>query len=227
MCGRFTLSSPPEILASLFDLEEVPALSPRYNIAPTQPVAVVRLDLEREARELTFLRWGLVPFWAKDPAIGSRLINARAETVAEKPAFREAFRHRRCLVPASGFYEWEKTEGGKQPFFFHAAADAPLAIAGLWERWKAPDGETLETCTLLTTEADDVVQPVHDRMPVVVRPQDYDLWLDPSATGADRLGALLGPGAGVRLVAHPVSTRVNTPANDGPELVAPLAEGVG
>jgi len=222
MCGRFTLSTPPEDLAQQFELPQAPSVEPRYNIAPTQPVAAVRLHPDRGERLLDMLKWGLIPFWAKDPAIGSRMINARSETVAEKPAFRAAFRQRRCLVPADGFYEWQKVGTRKQPYVIRLRDGGPFAIAGLWEHWKGTDGEVIESCTLLTTEANDLLRPVHPRMPVILDPENYALWLDTEVDDTALLESLLHPYAEVPLACYPVSTRVNAPANEGPDLIEPL-----
>jgi putative SOS response-associated peptidase YedK len=167
------------------------------------------------------LRWGLIPSWAKDPAMGAKLINARAETVAEKPSFRSAFRHRRCLVVADGFYEWQKQEGKKQPFYFRLQDGQPFAFAGLWESWKDPNGEVVDSCTILTTEANQLMQPIHDRMPVILASQDYDLWLDPTVQ-SEQLQNLLQPFPSEAMVSYPVSTKVNKPTNDTPELVNSL-----
>jgi len=224
MCGRFTLTTPADAIADLFALAVVPELSPRYNIAPSQPVAAVR---ERDGeRRLDLLRWGLVPSWAKDPAIGNRMINARAETVADKPAFRAAFRERRCLIPATGFYEWKRTEATKQPYLVTAAGDGLLALAGLWELWKVPDGGRLETCTIITTSANDLVAPIHDRMPVILERHDFDLWLTPT-TESDRLLQLLRSCDSSALAARPVSTYVNTPRNDDPRCIEPPGTSTG
>lgn len=225
MCGRFSLDATAETLATLFDLEPPPALAPRYNIAPTQPVLALRVAPGTDRRGWAWLRWGLIPAWAKDPGIGARMINARSETVAEKPAFRAAFRRRRCLVPATGFYEWRSESGRKQPYLIHAPDHAPFAIAGLWERWQGPDGAELETCSLLTTEANEALRPLHDRMPVLLAPEAWEPWLDPALEAPDPLLPLLAPapsGPSGRLVFHAVSDRVNRVQNDDPELVAPL-----
>lgn len=224
MCGRFTLITPAEQIAEQFELPEVPSLSPRYNIAPTQPVAAVRLLPGNGGRELALLRWGLVPFWAKDPNIGARMINARSETVAEKPAFRAAFRQRRCLVLADGFYEWQRLERGKQPFYIHLRDGKPFAIAGLWEHWKGANGQTINSCTLLTTQPNDLIRTLHNRMPVVLRPEDYDLWLDPDVQGPELLRPLLRPYPSDSMAAYPVSNWVNKPGNDSPQCIEPMAQ---
>jgi putative SOS response-associated peptidase YedK len=211
MCGRFTLRTPAKDIASLFDLHEVPDLRPRYNIAPSQPIATVRLNPAKQ-RELFMLRWGLVPFWADDPKTGYKMINARAETVASKPSFRRPFQERRCLIIADGYFEWQKTDGKKQPHFFHRKDDRPFAFAGLWEHWQRADDE-IESCAIIVTEANEVQQPIHDRMPVILREDAYDRWLDPDARRQD-LESLLIPYPDNDLLHHPVSTIVNSPKND-------------
>src|SRR5271157_5522444 len=220
MCGRFVLMSPGKLLAERFDLEEVPDLKPRYNIAPTQMVAVVRLEKETGRRRLDLLRWGLIPFWSKDPSIGNRLINARAESAAEKPAFRSAFKSGRCLVPADGYYEWKKGKGGqKQPYLARNADGSPFAFAGLWEKWQAPEDQIIASCTILTTDANDLTQPIHDRMPVILKPEDYDLWLDPQVKAPNLLKPLLRPYPSEEMVAEPVSPKVNKATYDAPDCV--------
>lgn len=211
MCGRFTLASPPELVAEHFGLVSVPALAPRYNIAPTQTVAVVRDS--GTGRRLDLLRWGLVPAWAKDMSIGNRLINARAETVADKPAFRAAYRDRRCLVPADGFYEWKGAGKGKQPMYIRRRDHAPFAIAGLWESWHADQPDAVETITLITTEPNALLATIHNRMPVILDPSDYARWLDPNTPDP---GDLLQPYPAGEMMAHAVSRKVNSPANDEP-----------
>jgi putative SOS response-associated peptidase YedK len=224
MCGRFTLITPAEQIAEQFELPEVPSLSPRYNIAPTQPVAAVRQTPGNGNRELAMLHWGLVPFWAKDPGIGARMINARSETAAEKPAFRAAFRRRRCLVLADGFYEWQRLQRGKQPFFIRRRDKGPFAIAGLWEHWKGSDGAVIESCTLLTTEPNDLIRSLHNRMPVILPPEHYELWLDTSVRDAELLQPLLRPYPSEGMSAYPISTWVNKPANEGPRCIEPLPQ---
>jgi len=225
MCGRFTLRAPASTVAEQFNLFDVAEYRPRFNIAPTQPVAVVRIAPESDAagRQLAWLRWGLVPSWAKDPAIGNSLINARAETVAEKPAFRAALRRRRCLVVADGFYEWQRTGSRKQPYFIRLRDDRPFAFAGLWESWEGPDHSALETCTLITTAPNELMEPIHNRMPVILAPGDYDRWLDPAIQGPEQLRPLLKPYSGGEMVAWAVSTHVNSPRNDDPQCIAPAA----
>src|SRR5215207_8744699 len=207
MCGRFAQRSPARKVAKQFKVEEVPPLAERYNVAPAQTVLAVREA--SDGREATLLKWGLVPRWAKDSGLGNKLINARAETVAEKPSFREAFARRRCLVPLDGFYEWSRRGERKHPFYFHMRDGEPFAAAGLWERWEG-EGGPLETCTLLTTEANGLLAPYHDRMPVILRPEDYDLWLDTGVRSAELLRPLLRPYPHEEMSADAVSPWVNS-----------------
>lgn len=223
MCGRFTLFAPGNVLARMFGIEDAPVLAPRYNIAPSQPVVSVRVAPDGGGREFAPLRFGLIPSWSKDPSIGDRLINARAETVSVKPSFRSAFRRRRCLVPADGFYEWRRTPGRKQPHYIAFRDGRPFAIASLWERWEGPDGSAVETCALITTAANDVVSPIHDRMPVILDPKDFDLWLDPEAKANESLTSLLRPFPAEDMTAFPVGFRVNDPKVDSPACIVPLA----
>jgi putative SOS response-associated peptidase YedK len=221
MCGRFTLMLDAEELKSEFDLQEVPAdVYPRYNIAPSQPLLVVT-DLA--TRRAEWMRWGLVPSWAKDPAIGSKMINARSETVQEKPSFRNAFNRRRCLILADGFYEWQKltSKGPSIPFYFYLRNKKPFAFAGLWEFWRSPEGEDLRSCTILTTQANRVVAPVHERMPVILSGEKMQAWLSPGS--AEILMAMLRPYPDEALNSHTVSRLVNSPDRDGPDLVFPAA----
>lgn len=230
MCGRFTLRSSGQELVKHFDLAEMPLFEPRYNIAPTQPAPVVRADAASGRRSLDWLRWGLVPSWAKDVGIGNQLINARGETLASKPAFRHAFRRRRCLVVADGFYEWQRQGKRKQPFYITAADGAPLAFAGLWERWTPPDALTrgapsaVESCTIVTTSASDCMRALHDRMPVILPPDVWPAWLDPALDNPAALQELLGRCAGADLVSHPVDALVNNPSHDSPRCIEPLAD---
>src|SRR4051812_31653774 len=191
MCGRYAQRTDAKRLAKEFKVAEAPAVEPRYNIAPTQDVLAVSDTGDR--REMRFFKWGLVPSWAKDTSMGARLINARSETVAEKPAFRQAFKQRRCIIPADGFYEWQRTGGRKQPFFFMMRDERPFGFAGLWERWEGEGGEVLNSCVILTTEANEVLRPVHDRMPIILHPDVYDLWLDVDTRKFDLIKDVLRP----------------------------------
>ncbi|NNJ12275.1 SOS response-associated peptidase [Chloroflexales bacterium ZM16-3] len=220
MCGRYTLSATGGQVAERFDIADTPQLTPRYNIAPTQAVPLVRVG--PEGRELALLRWGLVPSWAKDLAIGAKMINARSETVAEKPSFRAALRQRRCLILADGFYEWQAAPGGKQPFYFRVHAGAPFAMAGLWESWRGPDDVAVQTCTILTTRANPLLAPLHDRMPVILPPDEYRLWLDPDMREAGPLEHLFEPFPAEAMESYPVGKGVNRVANDSAALIAPL-----
>lgn len=222
MCGRFTLASPGEIVAEMFELTEPPAIQPRYNIAPTQPAPVVRFDAAAGARRFDLLHWGLIPAWAKEPSIGNRMINARSETAAQKPSFRTAMKRRRCLIVADGFYEWQKVRGGKQPWCIRSADGRPFAMAGLWEHFSGADGTDIESCTILTTTPNDVLKPIHDRMPVILGEADYTAWLDPAIDSVEPVAPLLRPCSSEALTAYRVSTHVNRPANDDPKCAAPL-----
>ncbi|HLO66035.1 MAG TPA: SOS response-associated peptidase [Holophaga sp.] len=217
MCGRYALSSSARVLEAQFEAEAQVLLEPRYNIAPTTPVPVVRNGAS--GRIITLHQWGLVPSWSRDPGMGARMANARAETAAEKPSFRGPFRHRRCIIPADGFYEWQALAGGKQPHFIRAA-EGLLAFAGLWDRWEGPEG-SLDTCAILTTSANEAMAPIHDRMPVILAPEDYGRWLDPTTPARD-LQALLRPCPEAWLRIHPVDRRVGNVRHDDPSLVEPL-----
>ncbi len=223
MCGRYSLTTPADTLAKYFRLKKVPSIPPRFNIAPSQPIATIRL-LNSDPT-VVLVRWGLIPSWAKDPGIGNKMINARAETVAEKPAFREALARSRCLVPADGYYEWQR-EGRmgqrKQPFYIRLRDGRPFAFAGLWERWVGPDGKAVETCAILTTEPNAALKEIHDRMPVILAEAEYDQWLDPAARQAQLLQPLLRPYPPEDMTAYPVSLRVNDPAHDDAACIAPL-----
>jgi putative SOS response-associated peptidase YedK len=213
MCGRFTLRTPTQAIVEAFDLAGAPELPPRYNIAPTQPAAAIRLDPQQKNRQWSLLRWGLIPSWADDPAIGNRLINARAETVAIKPAFRHAFQKGRCLVIADGFYEWKKTGSTKQPFYVRLRDDGPFAFAGLSEHWQRGD-QTIDSCAIITTEPNELMAGIHDRMPVILSPENYSLWLDGDFRGQAQLLEMLRPFPTEEMEAHPVSTLVNNPRNE-------------
>ena len=223
MCGRYSLTSPLEELCEVFGFTERPNLAARANIAPSQEVAAVRLgEDESEPRRFVWLRWGLIPAWAKDAGVGSRMINARAETVAEKPAFRAAFRARRCLILADGFYEWRAEGGRKQPYRIARPDGRPFAFAGLWERWQDPEGgEKVESCSIVTTEANDLLRPIHPRMPVILDEDAFGLWLAPE-TAREAALALLKPCAPGELTCYRVSPRINSPANDDLALIEPL-----
>ncbi len=220
MCGRFTLTVSARVLADLFDVE-VPELAPRYNIAPSQQVLVVRAT-PVGAREAATVRWGLIPSWAKDPSIGNRMINARAETVADKPAFRSAVKARRCLIAADGFYEWRKINGGKLPHLIRFSDGRPFAFAGLWERWAGPGGETVDSTTIITTRPNEIVATLHDRMPVILPREAFDEWLGPAPLPRPHLEELLSPHPATGMEAFAVSRRVNSPANDDAQCIAPL-----
>lgn len=219
MCGRFVQYSDPDLYTEAFDLGRVCAASPRYNIAPSQDIMVVR-QAPDGVRELTPLRWGLVPAWSKGPDTRYSMINARAETVADKPAYRNAFRQRRCLVPSEGFYEWRVTRTGKQPWLIRRIDGAPFAMAGLWETWQG-GGDALQTCTIIVTTANAVIAPIHDRMPVIIQPADYQTWLDPDNDDRTTLTAVLQTANPIDWVLAPVSRRVNSPRNEGPDLLQP------
>lgn len=225
MCGRFTLTADINTLQETFPWVTIPSgMAPRFNIAPSQPVAVVAND---GANKLDFFVWGLIPSWAKDPSIGSRMINARAETLAEKPSFRNAFRRRRCLVLADGFFEWQKIqEPGnrlrKQPMYLQLADGRPFAFAGLWESWNSPDGSNILSCAIITTQPNELMASIHDRMPVILPEESYRDWLQPGEVNTSSLVKLLAPYQAGPMKAYPVSTIVNNPVNDLPATIQPL-----
>ena len=218
MCGRFTLRTPTNLLVQQFLLDSAPELPLRYNIAPTQSVAVARESSDLPGRHLVMLQWGLIPSWAKDPKMGARMINARGETVAEKPSFRAAFKRRRCLVLADGYYEWQKgaAKGKKQPVYITMADDRPFAFAGLWEHWEGSGEGPIESCTIITTDSNDLTADVHDRMPVILHAEDYDLWLDRELEEKEPLLPLLRPYHSDDMKVTLVSTHVNNARNDDP-----------
>lgn len=221
MCGRFTQQRPTAELAELFDAEPAPVqLEPRYNLAPTDEAAVV---VERgDRRAIRAYRWGLIPTWAKDERIASKLFNARAETLDTSGAFRDSFRKRRCIVPADGFYEWQRSDGVRQPFLVHRADGAPLALAGLWSGWHHPETEqVIRTFTIITTTANQALAGIHDRMPVILDPADWKTWLDPANTDLAELAGLLQPAPDPEIELYPVRALVNNVRNDGPELIEP------
>jgi len=223
MCGRYTLTASPQAIRDLFRYAEQPNFPPRYNVAPTQPIAVVRL-INRQ-RQFALMRWGLLPSWVKNPKEFSLIINARGESVIDKPAFRAAMKRRRCLIPADGFYEWKAGVPPKQPYFIHARSGEPLAFAGLWETWTGPNGEELDTVAIVTTNANRTLSRLHDRMPVIVPPEAFDLWLDSDNVDAAAAAALIVPAPDALLEAWPVSTDVNRVANDNARLIEEAAEG--
>jgi putative SOS response-associated peptidase YedK len=223
MCGRYTVISAPEALRALFRYAEQPNFPPRYNVAPTQPIAIVRLVEGK--RQFALVRWGLLPSWVKDPKTFTLLINARGESAAEKPAFRAAMKRRRCLIPADGFYEWQAAGERKRPYYVRAKSGAPLAFAGLWETWTGPNGEELETAAIVTTTANRTLKPIHERMPVIVPPDGFDLWLDAANVDATTAAALIAPAPEGLLEAYEISTAVNRTANDNPKLLEPVAAG--
>ena len=221
MCGRYSLIVDASVLATLFDLEPLIETEPRYNIAPSQPVPIVRGNREGE-REWATVRWGLIPSWAKEAKIGSRLINARAETAADKPSFRSAYKHRRCLVPADGFYEWVKTGAGKQPHHIRFVDRRPFAFAGLWERWTPPEGDVVESCTILTTRPNPLISELHDRMPVILDPVAFGDWIGNGPLSPDAAEAVLIPHPADGMEAVPVSSLVNSPKNEEPRCLDPV-----
>lgn len=223
MCGRFTLTVDPGQLREAFPWVEVPqAMTPKYNIAPSQPVAVIPNDGKDK---LDFFVWGLIPSWAKDPSIGNRMINARGETLAQKPSFRAAYRRRRCLVLADGFYEWRKEPGNKPktPMYIQMESKEPFAFAGLWEIWNSADGSEVRSCTIITTEPNELVKNIHNRMPVILPRDAYATWLATEEKNPQDLDPLLGPFPAAEMMAYPVSRTVNSPANDSPACIEPIA----
>lgn len=224
MCGRFSETRAGEEVARAFMLAHTPELVPRYNIAPTQPVAVVLTDRPEDPRTLRHMRWGFVPSWADDIAIGNRMINARGETLAEKPAFKAAYKRRRCLVVADGFYEWKKDGSKKQPHYIQVDDGNLFAMAGLWEIWGTANGDMLETCTIVTTEPNELMASIHDRMPVILDPADYDLWLEVGEWVPDGVQDLLKPFDADRMKAVKVSSYVNSPRNDSRRCLEPPME---
>lgn len=223
MCGRFTFALSPELLMEIFGVTVYEPFPARYNIAPTQQVWIIR-DTATEGRYLSQVKWGLVPSWAKDAAIGSRMINARCETIHEKPAFRHGIRARRCIIPASGFFEWAATPAGKRPHYLTMRDESPLALAGIWDAWKSPQGELLESCSILTTAANSLVATLHDRMPVILHQSEFDLWLDRSVNNPDKLKRLYQPYPAELMREWEVSTIVNSASHETPETIVPLVQ---
>ena len=221
MCGRYVIFSTPEAIRALFRHGEQPNFPPRYNVAPTQPVPIVRMVEGK--RQFALVRWGLIPAWVKDPRGFTLLINARGESAVEKPAFRNAMKRRRCLFPADGFYEWKRDGDRKRPHFVRLKSGAPMAFAGLWESWMGPNGEEQETAAIVTTTASRSIARIHDRMPVIVPPEAFDFWLDPKVD-AEMAMAVIQPAKDEAIEHYEVSRAVNRTANDAPELVEPLRE---
>ncbi len=217
MCGRFTLTVDINTVAKTFGVPATLETSPRYNIAPTQEVVSI---LHNGADHLAWLRWGLIPSWAKDESIGSRMINARAETLTEKPSFKGLLRSKRCLIVADGFFEWKQENGFKTPMYITLKSGEPFAFAGLWDLWKSPDGQQIRTCTIITTEPNEVVAPIHNRMPAILLPPARELWLDPDIRDEQALSHWLAPYPAAEMTARPVSRLVNDPNRDSPELIA-------
>ena len=222
MCGRFSLGASAATLLNYFNVQESLAWGERYNLTPSQEVVTIVQPAEAP-RQVRRMRWGLIPSWAKDSAIGNQLINARAETIATKPAFRVPLRERRCLIVSDGFYEWETQGRRKQPWFIRMQDGRPFGFAGLWDRWTDPNGRDVESCTIITTTANALIQPFHHRMPVIISPADYDVWLDAGIREPERLLPLLAPYPPEAMTAHPVSPLVNNPANDSPACQNPVS----
>lgn len=220
MCGRYSLTADSSAILELFPFLNIPpGIQPRFNIAPSQPVAVIPNDGKLT---LDFFKWGLVPSWSKDPEIGNRLINARAETLTEKPSFRNAFKYHRCLILADGFFEWTKTNGGKTPMYIRLASQKPFAFAGLWDTWHAPDGSELRSCVIITTGPNKLMEKIHNRMPVILPAEKMVTWIDPEPGNLNELSKLLVPYPAEHMTAHPVSRLVNSPVNDSAECISPL-----
>jgi len=221
MCGRYAVTVDSDAIQQAFSLDSVIDFAPRYNIAPTQYAPIITNE---HPKTLSLYKWGLVPSWAKDAAIGNKMINARADGVAEKPSYRSAFKRRRCLVPVTGFYEWQKGDGkAKTPMYIQLKDAELFALAGLWEVWHSPEGDELRTFTIITTDANEFMSPIHNRMPVILHKADYDLWLDPNDVPAQVLQPLLRPYEAAKMTAYEVSRAVNTPSIDEPDLVQPVA----
>jgi putative SOS response-associated peptidase YedK len=223
MCGRYKLSRRKQVVEEYFDAtSDEPDWNPRYNVAPTQSVPVIRQHPKEPIRELSLMRWGLIPSWSRDSSGAARMINARAETAATKPAFRDALKSRRCLIPADGFYEWSRMEKTKQPYCFEVGEGEVFAFAGIWDRWRNPNGDSVDTCSILTTTPNAVTAAVHDRMPVILDPDGYELWLDPGMTNVAAASDLLKPCDARRMRSYPVSSRINHVANDDEACSAPV-----
>ena len=236
MCGRFARFSPAHIFRMLFELEEFLDLEPQYNIAPGQEIhavrgIVIRDNQQRNAttttsfsKEVAPFQWGLIPFWSKDPKIGVKMINARSETITEKPAYREPLKKHRCLIPIDGFYEWQKRKDGKQPYFIRMNDKKPFALGGIWDKWTSPQGKIVESCSILTTTPNDIVKSIHNRMPVIIDPKDFDLWLDPTIKEPEEIKHLFTPYKASAMEAYPITNFVNSPKNQGEKCITELIE---
>jgi putative SOS response-associated peptidase YedK len=222
MCGRLSQATSAEKAQRILDIINSLDMEARYNIAPSQSIAAVRQDSNHN-NKWAILHWGLIPFWAKEKKIGYKMINAKAETLGQKPAFRNAYKNHRCIIPADGFYEWKKIAGAKQPYYIRNKTEEPLMFAGLWERWKG-EGEEIESCTIITTPANDLIKPLHDRMPAIITKEMWNKWLDPEITDVSQFQVMLAPYPSKQLTAYAVSRMVNTPANDSPECIEPVEE---
>lgn len=223
MCGRFALKTTAQAIKEMFLVEQGLQYDPSFNIAPSQPVVTIRYSPKTKSRAMSLMKWGLIPTWSKDPSIGQKMINARSETVDQKPSFKGPFKYKRCLIPADGFYEWKRLDGAKQPYFIKRVDDKPMAFAGLWDYWGGADGSELETCTIITTEANEIMQPIHERMPVILKESEFDVWLDPRIQEPILLKQYLKPFPSEELETYPVSTFVNKPANNSKECLKPLS----
>ena len=222
VCNRYRLTHSQIALAKWFGASNKIDDHPRFNIAPTQPVLTVRREHGEKVQRFTMMRWGLIPHWAKDMTLGTRTLNARSETVTTTPAFRESILTKRCLIPADGFYEWRAMGRVKQPYCFEVGEGDVFALAGLWDQWKSPDGEIIESCTILTTTPNSLVEDMHDRMPVIVPPEKYDVWLDPDVNDFDAIKDILKPYDAAQMRRYPVSTKLNNSKNEGAEVGAPI-----
>src|ERR1039457_614902 len=221
MCGRFTLQIPPELLAEIFGLLEIPVYPARYNISPTQKIAVIRQNGDGQNR-FGFLHWGFIPSWANDSSVGNSMINARSETVHEKPTFKNSVRYKRCLIPASGFYEWLQEENTKIPMYIRLKDEPLMALAGLWEKSKSPEGGYIESCAILTTHANKLIEHINDRKPVILHQEEFKLWRDKEIVDPEVLAHLFHPYPADRMEMYPVSQKVNSPRNESAELIKPL-----
>jgi putative SOS response-associated peptidase YedK len=222
MCGRFTLSKSPTAIEKEFSVEISPQIEPQYNIYPTQMVGTILHNIEKNERQFRKLRWGLIPSWAKDINIGSKMINARAESVAEKPSFRAAFKRRRCLIIVDGFYEWQMQGNKKQPYYIRMEDGRPFAFAGLWEHWESPGGEKIYSCTIVTTEPNELMKSIHERMPVIIAPEDYHIWLDTQGQDSESIKQLLRPYSAKEMIAYPVGSLVNNPRYNHADCLMPV-----